>query len=236
MISMKKFRYWVLTAVANGKGLPTKKLRDGLIVIAAFAGIAGLIALTDPPKSGAAPAASNVIVVNTPLPVSGTVGISGTPNVNVSNMPIVGIDSLNNTVNLLRAPELPARQPFAAQFQCTIPDGQDRCQDSAGIAVSDAKELVIEFVSFQITLPTGRHALALIISTQPFSIPQRFPFPFPPNTLPVDDGITASFAGAHQTRLYSAPSNPVYAICLRSGTYGTGSCTGSVSGYLVDVP
>lgn len=236
------------------------KLRDCLLAAGGFAILVALVVVTDPPHATAGPGPAPVTVVNTganPVPttgtitntpnvhavqsgtwnvgVSGNVGITGTPNVNVANMPPVGIDPLNNTVRLLREPENPARQPFQANFHCDLLAGSGSCADVTSITTlsSSGKELVIEFVSVSEGLPTGQKAGEVTLQTTQGGNSVSHIFPL---SLAFDDGTVANFVGAQQTRLYEEPSDVVTVECLRSASSGGGSCFGSVSGYLVDVP
>lgn len=254
---MKTLKHALLAAVAYGKGLPAKKLRNGLFVVAAFAGLAGLIALTDPPQSGAAASSGPAVtVLNTPLPVSGTVsanaaqsglwnvGITGTPTVNVGTLPAVSISGTPTvsvsgmpTVSLaagasFRDADNAARQPFQQAWSCAF-TGFFFCNDTTSITVPTGKELVIEFVSVMMDLPTGQKPREVSVGTQQRGneIPHHFPL-----SLAFDNGVDAVFAGAQQTRLYSDPSLGVTVQCQKiDGSVG-GSCFGSISGYLVNVP
>jgi hypothetical protein len=123
-----------------------------------------------------------------------------------------------------------ARQPFEAAFICYFA-GSTFCQNT-GITVPSGKQLVIEFVSIEISTETTLKAKRLIMSTTSFgSVAHYFPL-----SLTDDDGFHALFAGAHQTRLYFNPSTTMRVECEVSAASSSGECFGSVSGYLVDVP
>ncbi len=254
---MKSLRHTILAAVAYAKGLPAKRLWNCLLVVAAFAGLAGLVALTDPPKSGAAgePAkpvivkntplpvsgtvgisgTPNVNVKNTPLPVSGTVGISGTPNVNVSNMPTVGIDSMNNTVRIARDAENPARQPFRASPP-PVPLNVGVVGRSATLTIVPAgKRLVIEYVSVQGDVPAGQSLICRVLTGPRFAFTQDKVY-----ILRMTDqgkfGSREEFATSELVRIYAEPGEIVNADAIRSDGSETGSAVFTISGYLVDVP
>ena len=255
---MKTLKHTFLGATAYGKRLPTKKLRNGLFVVAAFAGLAGLIALTDPPKSGAAASAgAPVTVLNTPLPISptgtqtvaGTVSItgtpgvnvmntpsvmvSGTPNVNVSNMPTVGIDPLNSTVKLLRDPENPARQPVNHLDGCSLNPGDFTCSAFSPYIVPAGKELVIESASASVRLPTTQKVADIHLAT---TAGGTGTIKYLAPSYQADDGTFAHFLASQQMRFYADPSTTVIMECDRNTGAGTGGCAVGFSGYLVDVP
>ncbi len=237
---MKTLKHAFGAAVAYGRRLPAKKLRNGLFVVAAFAGLAGLIGLTDPPRSGAAASSgAPVTVINTPLPISptgtqtvaGTVSITGTPTVHVTNMPTVGIDSLNNTIKIVHDAENPARQPFQATVSWTL----DNQQNEAFIAVPANKVLVIEYVSFNLGLPTGQKFQDVRVSTGQggnFVLHHMTP------TFTGTGGITDFFTVSQQARLYADNIGFGAIACdvLRNSGTGSGFASCSVSGYLVNVP
>jgi hypothetical protein len=171
----------------------------------------------------------DVIVTNTPLPVS----IDGTANVNLAGTPVMSIDSQNNTVSLLREPENPARQPYQARIQCFF-NNENSCTDSTHINVPSGKVLVIEFVSMNAGIDSGDGAgLATLDVIQQASGPsQRHYFPLLPT---IDNGTVAILVASQQTRLYADPSSNVRVSCGLSDPSNAG-CFGSVSGHLVDVP
>src|SRR5579863_5243669 len=246
---MKILKHALLAAAAYGKGLPAKKLRNGLFVVAAFAGLAGLIGLTDPPQSAAGPGPSNVIVVNTPLPVSGTVsakaaqsglwnvGITGTPTVNVGTLPAV---SISGTPSVSLAPgasfrdaDNAARQPFQSSWGCSFTGGTSSCTDTTSIVVPTGKELVIEFVNMFAVLPSPAKGEFVSFGVAQGGITVGYILPF---NFIFDNGSVTTSAAGQQTRLYADPSTNVSVQCNVTAISASGFCSVSVSGYLVNVP
>ena len=260
---MKTLKHNFLAASAYGKRLPAKKLRSGLFVVAAFAGLAGLIALTDPPKSAAGPGPSSVIVVNTPLPISPTgtqtvagtvnvgnfpgtqaVTVGNTPNVNVANMPTMELDpsmivAIPNTANkalLIRDTDNPARQPVHHDMVCdmkAINDVPFICVDPFPYTVPSGKELVIESVSAQVQLPTTQKVNFLSFLTTVGGTGVLMSLA---PSYQFDDGTLAHFVVSQQMRMYADPTTFVSIGCNRSSFLGDGQCRAAFSGYLVDVP
>ena len=234
---MKTLKHALLAAVAYTKGLPAKKLRNGLFAVAAFAGLAGLIALTDPPKSGAAASSGPAVtVLNTPLPISGNVGITGTPTVNVGTLPAVSISG-TPTVSLaagasFRDADNAARQPFQRNWGCNFAGG-NFCNDSASIVVPTGKELVVEFVTVfgNSASPVKGVFASFVVASSGGHLAHVIPLNFI-----FDDGSVTASGAAQQTRLYADPSTTVSVTCSLTALSASGFCSGSVSGYLVDVP
>jgi hypothetical protein len=121
-----------------------------------------------------------------------------------------------------------ARQPFQAFLLCGF-NGIGFCSDT--FTVPAGKRLVIEFMSGTQALPTSEKAIWVQINVQNSGTSVAHQFPL---TLTSDDGVNASFVGAHQTRLYADPSTTVEMDCLESGM-SQGACGASISGYLIDV-
>ena len=246
---MKTLKHTFLAAVAYGKRLPAKKLRSGLLVVAAFAGLAGLIALTDPPKSGAAASAGpGVTVLNTPLPISPTgtqtvagtvnvgnfpgtqaVTVGNTPNVNVANMPTVSLAPGAT----FRDADNAARQPVEHFFHCQIFSPFLSCSEASPYTVPSGKELAIESLTARIVLPTTQKVTLLSAVTEVGGIPTTF---FGGPSYQADDGTTAYFLATQQVRFYADPSTTVSFNCARNNSNGIGDFEGAFSGYLVDVP
>ena len=256
---MKSLKHNFLAAAAYGRALPAKKLRSGLFVVAAFAGLAGLIALTDPSQTAAGPGPSNVVVVNTPLPISPTgtqtvagtvnvgnfpgtqaVTVGNTPNVNVANMPTMELDpsmivAIPNTANkalLIRDTDNPARQPVHHAMQCFM-QASNSCFDPSPYTVPSGKELVIESVSAEVQLPTTQKVTFLFFFTTVGN--SNVPMSSAPS-YQTDDGTFANFVVSQQMRMYADPTTSVSIVCNRNSTLGNGECLAQFSGYLVDVP
>ncbi len=147
-----------------------------------------------------------------------------------------------NVVNPVSSPvpvrdvENAARLRFQTTLVCNYSLGWD-CSDQ--ITVPSGKELVIEFVSISQSVNVENrsgvvHAPHLEIGQ---SGPPIFYF-FPVALQNYDDyeGLEY-FVGAYQTRLYADPSDVVKLVCHvnRDLPAAFGSCSASLSGYLVSV-
>jgi hypothetical protein len=176
----------------------------------------------------------SVSISGTPS-VSGSVGILGTPSVNVANMPTVGIDSLNNTVKLVKEPENPARLPVNHSDWCNFVAGLYNCINAgAHYVVPSNKELVIESVSASVGLPTTQKVGLISFTTQVGgSTVSMYLAP----SYQADDGTSAYFLASQQMRMYADPNTVVVPDCSRISTLGGGgySCDTTFSGYLVDL-
>jgi hypothetical protein len=216
-----------------------------------------------------APSTQNVNVVNTPtvksqqdgvwnvgLASGSNVGIAGTPTVNaqqsgtwnvgINGIPTVGIDAANNTVKIdtaspvpVRDVDNPARQPFTARIDVSIPDGRDLgvgTMDTA--AVPEGKRLVIEHISAATSLPSGQKvAFFRVEITSSHSLTR------------LGADLSATYGGKDQfitsqpVRLYvdraagaAGALTPVAVVVFRDGFAGDGFSIVNISGYLVDVP
>src|SRR6266508_2815519 len=113
-----------------------------VVLIALVATVLGATAFREQVAS-AAPAILQVFVTNdssNPVPVTGTVGIQGTPSVNV-------IDE---------------REPFETRIDVTLASGS--FNGSGGFTVPSGKRLVAEFISALVTLPPGQTPLVFVNS------------------------------------------------------------------------
>ena len=177
----------------------------------------------------APPNGINVNVLNTPLPVTGSLGVSGTVNAAQSG---AWNFFLNNTATNpvpVRDVENPARQAFTNGANCNLADGQEIC--NLFFAVPASKRLVIETVTVTAVVPAGQSPLvtfsALVNGTgEAFRLAVTRQ-----GTFSGDD----VFVGTHSTRFYADSGNSaVQGGVLRNATAGTGQLQIRVSGYLVN--
>ena len=240
---MKTLKHNFLAASAYGKRLPAKKIRSGLFVVAVFAGLAGLIALTDPPKSAAGPGPSNVVVVNKTLggpnlPVEGNVGITGTPTVNVATLPAVNLaGGASVLVGNAAGSPVPIRdltsvlKPVQFSAGVTIADTAD-VSSAASYTVPDGERLVIEYVStYENPGAAGQAFYVDVVSTASSVVSENTLMMTPPSTgfLRVSEG--------QQVRIYADKNSAVSLYVYRSGnTTGIVGAVVNFSGYLVDLP
>jgi hypothetical protein len=226
---------------------------SNLFVLAlSFSVVATSLALMPNSHIAAAASGAPVTVVNTPLPVSAeqsgawNVGITGTPSVQVSNTPTVNLaaDTLvkiqNQTANdgnavpiMVRDSDSPGRHPFQVRVDFPINDGTNE-GESGGIRVPAGKRLVVEYVSANITLPSGQKVLEVwVITTQNGSAIQHF---FSTAFQGTSNILTGYFTISQQTRLYSDPSAISAGIVVfRNALSGSGFVSFRISGYLIDL-
>lgn len=189
--------------------------------------IAGLVGLLSPSLAlGAAqvPPSAPVTVVNTtanPVPVTGTIGLTGTANVTVSNtgsnpVPTVSLNQDDKVLNAFRTRLLFGGGSPQTDKEFTVPTG---------------KRLVIQSISVHVDLATGQKPDVFL-------------------TLPIDSGINVielpvSFAGSdalgrdyykglHQTNWVADGGTTVKAVGRTFSGANTTSVDINVSGYLVD--
>lgn len=202
-----------------------------LAVVGAFAGIVGLLALSAPQKAGAAPGASHVIVDNASLPVAGTVGISGTSDVNVTNAPTVHLAAGAS----VRDADNAARHPIQGVADVTTFAGQTfNCADV--LFVPTGKELVIEYISSTgMLVPSGQKVLGVRIITTVGGT--NIQHGLTPTFVGPINGSFDQYVAAQQTRIYADAGTNVTFCADRNSTVGNGGGSSiAFSGYLVDVP
>lgn len=165
------------------------------------------------------PAGLGVRVLNTPLPVTGTVN--------------VGPVNITGTVPI-RDIENPARQPYQNDEILSTPAGL--LGDNATFTVPSDKRLVIEFVSFSANWPAGQYTTRFFIGvcnaaggTCPTS------YYVAPSAPVAEFGGEVFSVGSSPVRLYADPGTEVTVGVRRNATTGEGLASVSVSGYLVDV-
>jgi len=181
----------------------------------------------------------NVNVVNTPLPVSGTVNV-GTPTVNLGAGSTVGINGSVQIGNSATSPVLvrdvdnPARQPFTLSFNIPIRDN-----DSAAFA--------------SLTLETGRRFVILSVSVAGFvkkgtntnwfasvlmkssggvaDVGVSFPVP---NVLPgFGGGVLDLFGATQPVYITPDPGTAIEVGIQRIGITGAGDIRFTLTGYSV---
>lgn len=196
----------------------------------------------------------DVTVVNTPanpVPVSlqgttsisGSVDITGTPNVNVVNSPTVTLApgstvSIGNPASapvLTRDVDSPARQAVTFHDEVSLPAGS-LGDVSAGVFTPPAgKRLVIEYVAGGVFLQPGQKALVTVFTSLVSS-----GFFHPLTVVPQGDfsGLFArpeAFTVNQQLRLYSDAPFPVRVQLQRNDATGSALLQLTFSGYLVDL-
>lgn len=189
------------------------------IAIVALAG-ALVAALLIPTAATGAAAILKVVVTNTsdnPVPVRGTVNVSG-PLVGGDPVPVTG--SVDVTDN---------REPFEIRVDLNLPAGQPFGNEA--FEVPAGKRLVVEFVAARATVPNGQTPL-LGANTQNGALG----FPIPVDLQGVGNG-NAFYNGSMDTLDFAGSG--FYLLGLERQNPGGGPVTGSasasfyVSGYLI---
>jgi hypothetical protein len=161
--------------------------------------------------------AQSVTVTNTaanPVPVTGTVGVQGTPSVKVVDQ----------------------REPFETRLDLSLGDGD--FGDGANFTVPTGKRLVVEFISARVTLPPGQTPSIFVNS---LSGAVGYALPLEPQGIRATSvGTFAEFGSADQVLEFES-SGGFYDVFLErqpdsaSGNVsGTGSGSVYVSGYLIN--
>jgi hypothetical protein len=214
------------------------RFRDYLFVAGGILLIALSISFAHVNPAGSAGSAP-VTVVNTPLPVQGTVNVGNFPTSNT----ITGSVSIANTpnVNVVNQPTVrdadnPARQPFVF-FLCEL--SQQNCPTAFTIPSTTAtgqsvQRFVVEYVSGSCAVDSGKFVADLGVST---SVKGTTAFYRVIPTLESSFPSTGNFFNfAQQLRGYADPgTNAVISSFVEGpGTSEPGqSCNMLVSGYLV---
>jgi hypothetical protein len=140
-----------------------------------------------------------------------------------------------NPVTVLGDVTNPALQPFQQELFISTPEGLLGGQQS--FIVPAGKRLVIEFVSFGVTWPTGQATTRVFIEVcnstgNACPINYYLPASFQANEF----GGDSFFVASSPTRLYADPGSEVTVAVRRNVTTGTGLATVGVSGHLVTLP
>ena len=166
-------------------------------------------------NSGNHPPPFDVNVVNTPLPVTGTVTVG---NLGDSPLPVRDVDN-------------PARQPVQARANCSVTI-ETGCLPTI-YTVPAGKRLVIEYASMDANVPAGELA-QLAIATRTGGETVEHAFPLTPPSVAFSAGRAANVG--QQVRLYADPGTSVVVTGSRSGFGSPASFIFTISGHLVDVP
>jgi hypothetical protein len=207
-------------------------IRRGLIALAVLATLGG----ADLAVAAGPPGGLQVDVVNTPLPVTGsvtgTVGLAPGTSVLIDNT--VGDPVRVRNVN-------DAIQPVQASSDCTQVQALG-CQPTI-YTVPASKRLVIEYASMSLCALPGISAQLSITTTVGGVTTTHFVNILPPAAGPgtanigCNSGTPSSFtAVGQQVRLYADAGTPVLMDGDRTNTAGKANFSFSISGYLVDVP
>ena len=195
-----------------------KKLCNLMVLALGFGVLAAVLGVSTSGPVGAQspgpPGGLGVNVLNTPLPVSGTVGISG----NTATNPL-----------LVRDMDNPARMPYTDALSVAIGNGSSGNTFNFAM-VPSGKLLVIEFVSIQAGMPSMQRAFGQIETdatgtTQIYQIPLAFVGTFTG---------TDELVGGQQVRLYARGGTTPAFNFARNSTTGSAPAFAAISGYLVN--
>lgn len=164
-------------------------------------------------NSGNAPPPFDVNVVNTPLPVTGTVSVS---NLGDAPLPVQDVDS-------------PGRQPVTAEGSCS----GSGCTATV-YTVPAGKRLIVEYASLTANIPLGKVARWRLITNNAGQ--QGAELNFPLTQPPVIFGIIPQSTAGQQVRLYAEAGSEVEMNGTTSDNATPSNYIFSISGYLVDVP
>jgi len=215
------------------------RFKDYLVIAGGILLIALSLSFAHVNPVGSAPPGPSVTVVNTPLPVQGTVNvgnfpasssvsgsvsITGTPNVSVINTPSSPVPT--------RDVDNAARQPFQVSVSGDFRD--DHTEAVGQISVPAGKRFVIEYVTGAYVIPSGEKITATDLSLlQNNSVTPVFGATF----TGTDTGANDIFILSQLTRLYADAGTPSISIIgIRNSPSGTGQAFWTLSGYLVNLP
>jgi hypothetical protein len=194
------------------------------------------------PKKAVALLATNVFVTNPAVPVTGDVGISGTPTVQLAPGTMVGVTG--GTFNLSNTPSTPIftrdkDNPALAPFQTTLCSGQSSnnigCASSGSpsfFTVGANQLLVIEYVSVSCAASgSGSSVRGSSLFTPVFGNTAIYNFPLG------QPGPFGEFISNQQTRIYAGPGSSVSLVAdgqiAGGGVQGVFACNATLSGNLV---
>lgn len=181
---------------------------------------------------------SNVVVKNTttnPVPVKAV----GTTIVSVNNPATapVWVRATNPATAPVWVRDVDgARQPFQAQYDFEINEGSYGWGGLAALTVPARKRLVLEYVSFRLTIPQGQNPQdgPTIEVTNGGKFVQYWLEP--PTYAGTLGGSTYVYVSSQPVTLYGDPGTTIGVGAGRSALTGTARVRVSLSGYLVNVP
>ncbi|MCU1382780.1 MAG: hypothetical protein JWL71_1477 [Acidobacteria bacterium] len=181
------------------------------------------------PKQADAAVATAVQVVNTPLPVSGTVDANVTGNVAVT----VGNSAANPIP--VHVVDGTSDQPYSLNVNINIANGgsggtaNGDTNGSQSFAVPAGKRLVVETVSMYRPGDIGQ-SVQVFVNTRLNNLYSAF-------AVPPAAANNSTYTGATQAmKFYADPGTRGLVNAFRSGSTGAESVTVAIAGHLVDVP
>ncbi|MFI5365471.1 MAG: hypothetical protein ACHQ4J_07595, partial [Candidatus Binatia bacterium] len=125
-----------------------------------------------------------------------------------------------------------ATNPFQTQVQISFNDGD--ASDSATVTVPDGTELVIEYLSALVDVPSGEKVLCSVETIGGCNDVTHQGFVATLSRSP--SAGTDELTVGQVTRIYADPSSTVTLTCSRGPSTGGITATLSISGFLVNVP
>ena len=128
-----------------------------------------------------------------------------------------------------------ARQPLQAQYDFEINEGSYGWAGLTALTVPAGKRLVLEYVSFRLTIPQGQNpqdGLTIEVTNGGKLVQYWLVPPTYSGTL----GNTYVYVSSEPVTLYGDPGTTVGVGASRSALTGTARVRVSLSGYLVNVP
>jgi len=217
------------------------------LIIATLVSLAACWATASRAQHGP-PGGLSVNVENTPLPVTGSLDVSGAvplaPGASVTLAPGTSVTINNSAVNPVRVRDVnDANQPIAASTTCDSPAATIGCGPAMIYTVPAGKRLVIEYASLDGCILPGQ-SVELSVSTQLNGAFTRHAVNIAPPAAGPGVGVIACnipnassiTAIGQQIRLYADGGTQVLVEGDRNSNLGLASFSFSISGYLVDVP
>src|SRR5215472_1297712 len=144
-------------------------LKNRVFAAAIIAGLAVIGSLMNSQQSTVRAAGGPTVTIDPtqlPLPVQGSLGVSGTVaatqsgawNVGITGTPTVHVGNAATSPVLVRDVDNPARKPFAVNTSCVMAAASNNC--NAQFSVPAGSELVIENVSVSAAVKTGERTVA----------------------------------------------------------------------------
>jgi hypothetical protein len=205
------------------------------------------------PPQAAGPSALDVTVINTaanPVPVTaqgttnvaGTIGISGTPTVNVGNSPTVslaggtsvGISNSASAPVLVRDVDNPGRHPVTFTDSVSIADGSYAGFSTGAFTPPSGKRLVLEYVAGLVALQPGQKAWVKMLTPVGNGSYEHALTIVPQGNFSPLYAFPELFSINQQLRVYADGIGSVSVGLTRNANTGPATLNVTFSGFLLD--